>query len=380
MRAARRAELAGESERAVELWVDAGQPEHAARVLLLRSDADLDPQGRLMLLGRAIELAPEHSAIRATARKKRAQLFLELAKTGALAAGLRHELRHAAEELVALGEPVASAEAFRLLGDEEGRARALVAAGDVEELEYVLHQDVSQERASRDLRDGVARAAELIVSGERRTALHHLEGLVKAFPTDAALRERLAWLRASRLMAPLVRVASDGHSELMVLGAEVHIGRTEGEILVSHSALSRRHLRLFRDGAGAPHVEDLASRNGTTLRGVRLGGPLRVVGATSLMLGGEVPCTITSLPPRAESMAPLRLEIAGATYVAALGPTRVGGDLDWELASDADGWIALHAGSPAFFGEIALGRTTELLAGDVLASERNGPAIVRVER
>ncbi len=355
-------------------------------MLVARSDAELDPKVRLVHLGRAIELAPAPSRERDAARKERALMFLELAKSGTLAAALRHELRHAAEELEALGEAVAAADAFRRLGDDEGRARALIAAGDVEELEMVLHEDVAQQRSSRELRTGASRAEELVAIGDRRAALATLESLTRAHPADASLKERLDWLRASRLLAPLVRVTRSGTSDLLVLGDAIRVGRSEGELVVVHSALSRAHVRLFRDASGVPHVVDLGSRNGTFLRGVRLGAPLPITRETELQLGGEVPLRLTPITLGAVHDADagpaqhwLRVEVAGNVYLAPLGSARLGHE-DWELVTDPDAWVALRRTAAAFFGTIALGPKVELLAGDSIAAERNGPPVVRVER
>ena len=78
-RAARRAELAGDLPRAVELFLEAGRRDDAARVLLLRVDAELSPQTRLILLGRAIDVAPKESAVGIEARRRRALLIVERA-------------------------------------------------------------------------------------------------------------------------------------------------------------------------------------------------------------------------------------------------------------------------------------------------------------
>lgn len=398
---ARRAEFEGDLARAATLWAEAGVPLEAARVLLSLSNAELDPKARLLLLARAVDFtgrpAPAGTAragkeaefsggstagdLRDRALRERARILLELAKAGALAGALRHDLAQAATDLETLGEPVLAAEAFRLLGDEEGRARALVASGDVEELEFVLHQEVADQREGRELREGLSHAATLIESGERRRALETLEALHLRHANDAALRERLAWLRGARLMTPTIRirtrvdVPTETTSELHLLGDSVRIGRSEGEIVVAHAALSRTHLRIERDARGTPQVVDLESRNGTFFRGIRVNAPLAVTGELDLRLGNEVALRVSPTDSG------VRFSIGGREYVAALGPTRLGPPQnDWQLRRDADGWVTLRRGQAAYFGAIALGETSELLAGDAWSGDRSAPAILRVER
>jgi len=71
------------------------------------------------------------------------------------------------------------------------------------------------------------------------------------------------------------------------------------------------------------------------------------------------------------------IELGGDTYVAPLGPARVPG-VGWELASGEGAWIELVARSPAFFADVALADRITLLVGDVVASERGGPEVLRV--
>jgi hypothetical protein len=140
---------------------------------------------------------------------------------------------------------------------------------------------------------------------------------------------------------------------------------------------------MFRDDAGIPHVADAGSRNGTTLRGVRLGGPLPVTGPLELFLGGEVPVRVEpagSEDPGDPGASGIRFEAAGRSYVAPLGRAHVGQG-DWELVVEADGWIALRREtSQVYAASLLLGRNTQLLAGDAFTAERDGPAILRVER
>ena len=64
----------------------------------------------------------------------------EVAAAGrrAVLGDLARDVLEAAEELLEIGEGMKAAEAYRLLGDKDGEARALAVAGDVERLEFLL--------------------------------------------------------------------------------------------------------------------------------------------------------------------------------------------------------------------------------------------------
>ena len=58
---ARAAELRGDFTRAVELYAEAEQPDEAARIMLIRADAETDARARLQHLAHAARLAREGS-------------------------------------------------------------------------------------------------------------------------------------------------------------------------------------------------------------------------------------------------------------------------------------------------------------------------------
>src|ERR1700723_694598 len=67
--AARRAELEGDLPRAALLWAEADRADEAARVILLRGDAETDSAKRFQLYVQAVALAPEGNAVRDIARR-----------------------------------------------------------------------------------------------------------------------------------------------------------------------------------------------------------------------------------------------------------------------------------------------------------------------
>ena len=91
--AAERAELAGDLGRAIQLWMDAGAVDDAARVMLLRGDAEPDPKARLQHYTQAAATATVGSETQKTARIKRAQLTVALADGSAVSSALRRRRR-----------------------------------------------------------------------------------------------------------------------------------------------------------------------------------------------------------------------------------------------------------------------------------------------
>lgn len=94
-------------------------------------------------------------------------------------------------------------------------------------------------------------------------------------------------------MASLLIVSGSSEGDYYLLGREsVILGRGEGcHIQIVDDAVSRRHLRIRRNGAGADYViEDLESANGTLINEVRVqretplaDGDLVGIGCTQLM-------------------------------------------------------------------------------------------------
>jgi hypothetical protein len=104
------------------------------------------------------------------------------------------------------------------------------------------------------------------VVGDLALRDHRPSGRLASFP--AAVRRGLARLLGRRLAPPaeylLALDWSGARSELLV-------GRAAGcDIALDHPTVSRHHARLvFRDGGWM--VQDLGSKNGVTINGVRVG-------------------------------------------------------------------------------------------------------------
>ncbi len=382
--AARKAELRGELASAAELWDRAGRPADVVRVMLLRGDGEADPARRMphytQALAVARSLGDEGRGLVTEATQKRAALVVSLAAgataSGGLSAARRRELREAARELEGIGDAAGAAEAYHLAEDQEGEARALTQAGDVEQLEELLAGEAGKSRLERERKSAHAEIDLLEASGRRREALARAEALAKLQPGDRAARDRAASLAARRVAAPLARVALDGGEAVtLVFGDAVVVGRTEGEIRVPSHAVSRRHVRIARRPDGAIAISDLGSRNGVQLRGLAVHGELVVEGELALTLGNEVRLVVapSELLPRSASIV-----VAGQKYVAPLGPARLpAGGLRLEVG--ADGWIELVSEeASAYLKDVVLVPRATLLVGDRVSLTRGGPVALEI--
>jgi hypothetical protein len=399
-KAAEAKELAGDLGAAVALYLEAELPDEAARVLLLRADAEQTPERRIAFCATAARTAQSEEVRRAALRRKALLSFDVLTARGASA--MRSEVLGVARELEEAGEFERAADAYALAEDPEAEARALTSAGAIERLEERLRDSMSVSREQRERASVLSRIADLDRTAERRAALEVAEGWLSrcsgAPPEDAAappisrredeqVGDAARAIRARLVVGPLVELEVGGALARYALGDEVTVGRGDATIVVASRAVSRTHVRLRRTGSGLS-IEDLGTRNGTTLAGARLSAPLPIRGEVQVLLGGEVPCTITPLaavgegPPRpGDGAGGCLVEVAGERIVAPLGDLAVG---PWRLRRErsGEGWFVVlrtpPGAPPAFLGGYQLAAAVELCFGDTIAASRGGPIVLRV--
>jgi hypothetical protein len=378
---ARAAEVRGELAQAATLYAQGGRLDEAARVMLLRGDAESDPAARLRHYTQAAAAAPAASTVKGEARRKRAMLVVTMARDAPMTATLRQDVLDAARDLEEIGDQERAAEAYAQVGDVEGEARALARAGDVDKLDALLDVQQGRDREAISRRAAHDEFGVLLASGRRRDA-----AAIARASGDDALRERGRLLEARRVTGVVVRVRLRGVAVAIALGDEIVIGRAPdpsgdariGTIAIASAAVSRRHVAISRQ-AGRAVVRDLGSRNGTTLRGLALAGEVGVGDGegVELKLGREVPLVVR---PATEMPDAVSIEIAGARYVASLGPTRLGIG-NWRLERGDDGWVELVTDDdpPAFAGALRLAERVSLLATDVVARARAGEPAFAIE-
>lgn len=390
-KAAEAKELAGDLGAAVELYLDAELPDEAARVLLLRADAEQAADRRIAFCAAAARAAASEELRKSALRRKALLSFDLLAARGASA--MRSEILAVATELEEAGELERAADAYAMAGDQEGETRALTAAGAIEKLEERLRISMSEVRSQRERSSALSRIADLDRMAERRAALEEAARWLAAHQ-DERVADAARAIRARLLGGPLVELEVDGVPGRYALGDEVTIGRGEATVVIASRAVSRTHARLRRGPDGAPELEDLGTRNGTTLAGARLSGPLPIRGEVRVLLGGEVPCALAPL-----ASGGCALEIAGERVIAPLGDLEVGswstrGDSagtspaasphPWRIRRERSGdesYVVLRTppgAPPAFLGGYQLAAAVELCAGDAISSARGGPIVLRV--
>jgi len=372
-RLAREKELSGDLAAAITLFREAELPDEAARLLLLRADAEKSVEQRLTFFAMAASIAEDEELKKKALGRKALVSFDVLKSRGG--AFLKSEVLAVAKELEEVGELERAADAYALAGDDEGEVRALTAAGAIERLEERLRVSDSHQRDERDLDLALKKIDDLERTAERRAALELIR-VTRARRDDERLADLARSIRARLARGPIVDLEIDGATHRCALGREVTIGRGDATILVASRAVSRRHVRIFKRDDGV-FLEDLATRNGTTLAGARIAAPIAVGEGLRVEMGGEVPCIVTPAP------APFAVivDVAGMRYAAALGDLAVG---DWRIDLDQtpdDAFVTLTTG-PArarpFLGEYQLAPRIELATGDELRAERNGAVKLRV--
>lgn len=371
-RAARAKERAGDLVAAGELFVEAGLLDEAARVLLLRADAEKALDKRIALCAAASRTATDPE-VRRRALARKARLALDVLRDGPVHP--RGELQGVARELEEVGELEWAAEAFALAGDGEAEIRVLTAAGAIERLEARLAVSDRTDRQARDRDDLLRCLRDLDGAAERRAALELAARWLTAHDDDE-VRELALSIRQRLLRGPLIDLELDGSVGRWALGDELTLGRGDASIPVHSRAVSRRHLRVFV-GSDGPMVEDLSTHNGTLLAGARMTGPIPVGRGLLLSLGGEVPCAFT---PVGEGSS-VAIDVAGEQIVAALGELQVG---PWRLRpSTFDGMqlvqlCTIDGGSRPVLGELELAACVELSIGDALRRNRAERPSLRV--
>ncbi len=373
---ARKQELSGDLDGAVQSYLDAELPDEAARTILLKADGEPDPKERMVLCAQAARVGPgsEHGR---QAKERQAMLAFDLIKT-TQGATMQGELLRIASDLEGVGRWEAAAEAYVLAGDTEAEIRVLKEAGAIERLEERLRQTSEKARAERDRTQLLRRMRDLDAIAERRVALKNAREWLARQPDDH-VQLQVDQIMNRLLAGPIVTLQIDGEQARYVLGSTITIGRAGADIQAHCSSVSRQHLRLERK-AGQPQIEDLDTRNGSTLAGARIRGALPIGQGVQLELAGQV--SVRAAPAKAdEPNGPVALEVAGERYILPLGPLAID---PWRLVDAHDGderFVVLRTPEPCEPPHMAgyrLAYEIELCRGDRLCARRGGPVVLAV--
>ena len=370
---ARRKELGGELAAAVDLYLEAELPDEAARVLLLRADAEASADRRIAFCAQAARTAADEE-IRKKALGRKALLAFDVLKARG-GVELASELVAVARDLEDAGELEVAADAYALAGDAEAEVRALTAAGAIERLEERLRASQTAARDHRELDVTLRRVADLDRTAERRAAIELARAYLRDHE-DERVADLLRAIRARVARGPVVDLAIDGVERRCALGDEVTLGRGDATLVVASRAISRRHARVRRAPEG-PVLEDLGTRNGTHIAGARLSAPMPIGAGLKVELGGEVPCAVAP----AEDGRGVWVEGAGTRYLAPLGELVVG---PWRVGHEVAGdesFVVLRTpdgASRPFLGGFELAARVELGVGDEIRAARGGAVALKV--
>jgi len=377
-------ELVGDLDAAIKMYVEAELPDEAARVLLLKADAEHSSDKRLVLCAQAARIA-EGGAHGDEARRRKALIGFDLVRSSG-GTTMKGELVRVAGELEAAGEWQKAVEAYQLAGDVEAEIKVLKNAGAIESLEQRLREASGAARKERDLAQLLRRIADLDQIAERREAIRSGRQWLEAAPLDEGFDDgseqvelEIDKIRSQLLTGPIITLEVHGAMLTYVLGSQITIGRAHADIVVHSSSVSRQHLRLFRDD-GVAMVEDLDTRNGSMLAGARISGALPIGDGLDLELAGQVPCRLAPAYPD-DPRGPIAVDVAGETLVVPLGALTIG---DWQLTDAHDGddrFVVLttpEAHDPPYMAGYRLAYRIELCAGDELRAARGGPVAVAV--
>ncbi len=372
-------ELSGQLAEAVALYMEAGLPDEAARVLLLRADAERLPEQRIAFCDSAARTAKDE-ALRKDARGRKALISFDLVRSRQ-GSPMRSEVARVARELEDAGLLEQAAEAYILAGDSEAEVRMLTEMGAIEQLEERLKASNTESRKARAVTDARHRVTDLDRMAERRAALDTARAAL-AEEDDETLRDTVRTIQTRLLTAPTVRLEVQGQIVHCAFGNEVTVGRGDATIVVGMRAISRVHIAVRRDDADIV-VCDLDTRNGTMLAGARISGPIPVRNGVRLELGGEVPCTIEPTSGFVQELAPdgVVINIANTPWIVPLGALIIN---DWHVdrvVCGNEAFVVLRApdGIPRpILGDLELAAEVELCQGDEIRASRGGPIVFRV--
>jgi hypothetical protein len=232
---ARQRERAGDLEGAVESYLAAGLSNGAARVLMLRADAEPLAHKRLAFCEQAAQLATVEK-LHKEARVRRALIELDILRVddGYV---LANELIEVARRLEECGELGRAAEAYMRACETEDAVRVLTRLGVMEEIGdiFAFERDAWTEQKVDAI---LHRVTELDATAARSDALRLVRAMLceiydapETRKTYAAHARRLLAaaraIRARLLASPVVDLEIDGVVRRCALGSEVIIGRED---------------------------------------------------------------------------------------------------------------------------------------------------------
>jgi hypothetical protein len=294
-RAAVAAEAAGDLELAAERYALAGHRDAAVRVHLARADRAGSRADEITALRDALHWSPLGSpARRRVARALGAALLVKCKAEGIATDRDRQRVREAAGLLLEAGDHRAAGEAYELIDDESGAARAYRQGGLLDLMEMALSRGEGRLDRQRELREAFADYELHLQGGARDAAALALRRCVAAADSPAEYRRLLDDLE-SRLVTGgrLALQLRRGERITVTATPRVSLGRDPlCDVVLRSAGVSRRHAEIEvgagADAGGSPFaVRDAGSRNGTLLAGLPIEGAVPLDGNGSFALGED---------------------------------------------------------------------------------------------
>lgn len=269
---AERAEVEGRFDDAARLYVEAGQRDEAFRVLIQAAEGAESLSRRRDYLARAITVA-RTEAQRDVAKGTMAKVIVsEYEARPPSTDDDRSRLFEAAGDLEKSGQFREAATAFKVLGERESMERCLVSAGDIEGFEREASEAQSQDRQRLRRRNAFESFEEFWATGDREGALNTMDAWVREHTEDHEARSLADERRSTLVDRSRFEAKLDGVLLWIVGTVPCSIGR-EGDVTIRGAGVSREHCVVER-GLASLQLRDNGSRNGTTLRGLVMAGPV----------------------------------------------------------------------------------------------------------
>lgn len=290
-RRARAAEGAGQWRRAAALWAEAGDLPRAAEALLHLASRGGSLEARLEAWHDALRFISDDEK-RGEVEAKMGLAVLEDARLrGATSAEEKRRLADAALRLERADHGSDAADAYAILGRSEDQARCLEAAGEIEKLEALLEKTGKKDEHQGALRRLLSDHDMALKYGARLEARAALREASRLAPEDRSVAELLRRLEGRMPPPSRVSLALDGRRVSLVGRLPAVLGRTDCDVPLRGTSVSRRHAEIALAGDKLV-LRDLDSRNGTLVRGLPIASAIELSGATEVGLGDDVTLAI----------------------------------------------------------------------------------------
>lgn len=370
---ARRLENTGKYLESVGAYEACKQATEALRVAELWADLSQSPSQKSLALSHAVRLAKLADAGRVAELRLRYVLSRWQWHTERSLVMTQGDLVSVAGELDELGEPEVAADAYLAASQRSKAIDVLQRAGKIDAVEKLLGKE-NQNLKVANLRKALeAKIWEQDAVGQRLRACETARELVTLID-DAESQRLLKKLEGKLLTKGGLVLVFGGERCVWWVQHEWTVGRAGTDLVIGSAALSRTHVRFFRDDKGVVTMRDCESRNGTFVASARVADTLPITANVDVRLGGEVLLSLGL-----DNAGHLRCVVGDTVHIVTLGEGVLG---PWRLQRTPEGIVRLAVPAGAACPVLANGfmapEGIDLVVGDVVQSTRSGPTVFSV--